>query len=457
MLLDEEYVNKLINENTGASKEVIQEILEKATLKRGLSHKDIAILLNIEEDDQMEQLMTIAGQMKDEIYGNRVVMFAPLYISDHCVNSCRYCGYRCENKFNRKKLTMKEISEEVIALEKEGHKRLALEVGEDPVNNDINFVLEAIKTIYDTQGDRGEIRRINVNIAATTTEEYKMLKEAGIGTYILFQETYNKKSYEYMHPDCIKGNYDYHLSAFERAMEAGIDDVGGGVLFGLSDYRFEVLSLMLHNEFLEEKFNVGFHTISVPRLKKAEGMDLSQFKHLVDDKTFQKIVAVLRVAVPFTGIILSTRETAEMRHKMIRSGISQLSAGSCTDVGGYSEKKEDDVIQFQLSDERPTREVLEAIIKDGFIPSYCTACYRLGRTGDRFMQLAKSGEIQNTCTPNALMTLMEYTCDFGDKKLRVLADDLVEKEIAKLKKPAAKKMTRDRINRIIAGERDLFV
>ena len=320
-----------------------------------------------------------------------------------------YCGFQRCNKISRRKLTREEIQDEVRVLEKMGHKRLALEAGEDPVNCDINYILEAIDAIYETKLDNGSIRRVNVNIAATTVENYKKLKEKGIGTYILFQETYHKPTYEKVHPKCLKGDYDYHTTAFDRAMEAGVDDVGAGALFGLYDPYFEVLGLMMHNAHLEEKFGVGFHTISVPRLKKAEGMNLSDFPHIFDDETFKKLVAVIRIAVPFTGIIMSTRETAEMRKELLQYGVSQISAGSCTDIGGYKESEESgkSVQQFAVSDERKPFEVITSLLEDGYMPSYCTACYRQGRTGDRFMQLAKSGNIQNVCAPNAMMTLME--------------------------------------------------
>jgi 2-iminoacetate synthase len=459
MFINEEYINGLIEEKNNVSKEDIQKVLDKATTKKGLSHEEVAILLNIEEDDQLQQLLEIAGRIKREIYGNRIVMFAPLYVSNYCVNNCRYCGYRRDNDFKRKKLTMDEVREEVRLLEQNGHKRLALELGEDPVNADIDYTIECIKTIYDTQKDNGSIRRINVNIAATTEEEYKMLKEAEIGTYILFQETYHKPTYNYMHPKSIKGDYEYHLHAFERAMRAGIDDVGGGVLFGLADYKFEVLSLMLHNEELEKLFTVGFHTISEPRLKKAEGMNMDDFPHLVDDKTFKKIVAVIRLAVPFTGIILSTRETKEMRNELIQYGVSQVSAGSCTDVGGYSEQAagEQMVTQFNLEDKRPPKEVLETLILDGYIPSYCTACYRSGRTGDRFMRLAKSGQIHNVCTPNALMTLAEYMYDYGDDNLKRIGEDFIAKEVDKIDNLTVRTLITRNVEKIKNGERDLFV
>lgn len=458
MFINEEYINGLLEETKNSTKEDIQKILDKASTKKGLSHEEIAVLLNIDDEKQLQQLLEIAGKIKREIYGNRVVMFAPLYVSNHCVNNCKYCGYKRDNKFPRRRLTMDEVRKEVMLLEQNGHKRLALELGEDPINNDIDYVVECIKTIYDTQKDNGSIRRINVNIAATSVEEYKKLKEAEIGTYILFQETYHRPTYENVHPDSIKGDYDYHLHAFDRAMEAGIDDVGGGVLFGLADYKYEVLSLMLHNEYLEDKFGVGFHTISVPRLKKAEGMDLNEFSGIVDDKTFKKIVAVIRLAVPFTGIILSTRESKEMRKELLKYGVSQVSAGSCTDVGGYSEQEAGQVVtQFSLEDHRPPKDVLKSLILDGYIPSYCTACYRSGRTGDRFMRLAKSGQIHNVCTPNALMTLAEYIYDYGDDNILNIGEEFIAKEIEKIDNLTVRELVKNNVNKIKNGERDLFV
>ena len=343
-------------------------------------------------------------------------------------------------------------------MEKAGHKRIALEVGEDPVHCDINYILDAIKAIYDTKNDNGAIRRINVNVAATTVANYKKLKEANIGTYILFQETYHQDTYEKVHPNSLKGDYDYHLTAFDRAMEAGLDDVGAGVLFGLADYKYEVLSLMQHNQYLEDKFGVGFHTISVPRIKKAEGMTLDMFNHLINDETFIKIVAILRVAVPYTGIILSTRETEDIRKLLIQYGVSQISAGSCTDVGGYSDNEKGiSSAQFEIADHRKPIDILKELIKDKHIPSYCTACYRSGRTGDRFMRLAKSGEIHNVCTPNALMTLMEFITDYGDQEIYNLGYGLIMEEISKIKNEKIKNLTLDNLNRIKNGERDLFL
>jgi 2-iminoacetate synthase len=459
MFIDHSAIENTLKCAAGASDAAIDAVLAKAELGSPLDQLDIATLLEIKSDKHMARLMRIAGAIKDRIYGNRIVVFAPLYVSDYCVNNCVYCGYKHSNDFPRRRLSREEIQEEVMLLEKMGHKRLALEVGEDPVNCPIDYVVDAIDAIYKTKNENGTIRRINVNIAATTVEDYKKLKEAGIGTYILFQETYHKPTYEYMHPKSVKGNYLYHLTAFDRAMEAGLDDVGAGVLFGLADYKFEVLALMMHNAHLEEKFGVGFHTISVPRIKKAEGMTLDQFNNQIDDQTFKKIVAILRVAVPFTGIIMSTRESAQMRREMIRAGVSQISAGSCTGVGGYkeSDRKGSSSVQFEATDQRSPLEVLKELVADGLVPSYCTACYRSGRTGDRFMQLAKAGQIHNVCTPNALMTLQEFILDYGDEALRTDSELLIEKELAAIEREDIQKLLTKNLQRIRGGERDLFL
>ena len=385
-------------------------------------------------------------------------IFAPLYVSDYCVNNCTYCGYKRENKFCRKRLTREEIQEEVKILEKMGHKRLALEAGEDPVNCGIDYILDAIDAVYSTRLENGEIRRINVNVAATTVENYKKLHDANIGTYILFQETYHQPTYETVHPKCLKSNFDYHLTAFDRAMQGGIDDVGAGVLFGLYDTKFEVLGLMLHNEHLEKTFGVGFHTISVPRLKKAKGMDLSEFPYIPDDDTFKKMVAIIRIAVPFTGILLSTRESAETRRELLKYGVSQISAGSSTGVGGYKASENGkDIQQFEVADHRSPQVIIKELITDKYIPSYCTACYRKGRTGDRFMQLAKAGTIQYVCQPNALMTLMEYILDYGDKELLKIGDEFIAGEVEKIEREDIKKIVIDNLIKLKKGERDLYL
>ncbi|MBU3193681.1 [FeFe] hydrogenase H-cluster radical SAM maturase HydG [Clostridium algidicarnis] len=458
MFIDHEYIETLLNNAKNATNSEIQEVLDKACRKEKLSHEDIAILLQIKNETLLNKMFKVAGDIKKDIYGNRIVIFAPLYISDYCVNNCVYCGYKKCNEFNRRRLTQEEIKNEVMILEKMGHKRLALEAGEDPVNCDIDYITESIKTIYSTQNSNGAIRRINVNIAATTVENYRKLKKAEIGTYILFQETYHKPTYESMHPKCLKGNYEYHLTSFDRAMEAGIDDVGAGVLFGLAPYKFEVLALMIHNAHLEKEFGVGFHTISMPRLKKAEGMDLELFPNLVDDEDFKKIVAILRIAVPFTGLILSTRESAEMRKGAIEYGVTQVSAGSCAGVGGYKDHEEGtkDINQFSIDDNRSPLEILKAIVNHGHIPSYCTACYRSGRVGEKFMSIAKTGEIQNMCQPNAIMTFQEFIEDYGDTELREKGENLIKKELNNVKNEDIKNTLIKNLEKIKNGERDLF-
>lgn len=458
MFIDEKYINGLLEEAKSATKDDIRLVLEKAEKREGLAHKDIAILLQMEDKEQLQEMYNLAGKIKRDIYGKRIVLFAPLYVSDYCVNNCVYCGYHTCNSFKRRRLTQEEVAEEIKILEKMGHKRLALELGEDPVNAPIEYVVETLKTIYKTQKDNGEIRRVNVNIAATTVEEYKILKEANIGTYILFQETYNKPNYEKMHPNCIKGDYEYHLTAFDRAMEAGIEDVGAGVLFGLSEPKFEVLGLMIHNEHLEEKFGVGFHTISVPRLRPAEGVSFKNFPNLVEDETFKKLVAIIRIAVPFTGMIISTRESGEMRKELLKYGISQMSAGSSTGVGGYKEREEGrNIEQFKTSDERSPIEIIEELIEDGYIPSFCTACYRKGRTGDRFMSLAKSGNIQYVCEPNAMSTIMEYALDYGNDAFKIKVENLVRNLAKDLKRDDIKEVFLKNLEKLKNGERDLYL
>ena len=452
-MINKEYIEGIIRRAQNPRYEEIKYILEKAKARKKLNHLDIVMLLNAHDKKQVNEIYKIAGQIKDEIYGNRVVMFAPLYISNFCVNNCKYCGYRRDNKFDRKKLNMEEIKQQAINLERLGHKRLALEVGEAPKETPIDYVVDAIQTIY----DNSSIRRINVNIAATSVEEYKKLHDVGIGTYILFQETYDKDAYLDQHPKSLKGDYDYHLHSFDRAFEAGIDDVGAGVLFGLADWKFEVLSLIIHNEYLEDKYGVGFHTISVPRLKKAEGMSLEDYPHLITDEQFKRLVTVIRLAVPYVGIILSTRETKEIREELINHGVSQISAGSKTDVGGYHEETEEiDHDQFELSDERSVLEVNKDLVESGYIPSYCTACYRKGRTGDRFMALAKNGNIGLICEPNALMTLTEYLMDFSDESLKEKGLAFVWSHAETIKNQTVKDKLKTNIQRIIDGERDLF-
>lgn len=458
MFINHDYIYKILEETKNPTSEEIKEVLEKAKKREGLSYKEIAILLQAEKEEDLNEIYKLAGDIKKDIYGKRIVVFAPLYVSDYCVNNCTYCGYKRDNKFTRRKLTMEEVAQEVRILEKMGHKRLALELGEDPVNANIDYTLECLDTIYKTQNENGEIRRVNVNIAATTVENYEKLKEKGIGTYILFQETYHKPTYEKVHPKSLKSDYEYHLTAFDRAMEAGIDDVGAGVLFGLYEPRFEVLALMMHNAHLEEKYNVGFHTVSVPRLQEAKGVSLETYPYLLDDKMFKKIVAILRIALPFIGLILSTRETPSMRKELLKYGVSQISAGSSTGVGGYKEREEgNEIKQFKTNDERSPIDILKELLDDGYIPSYCTACYRSGRTGDRFMRLAKSGNIKYVCEPNALMTLLEFSLDYGDEEIYKKSLEVIEKEVENIQREDIKQRTKESLEKMKNGERDFYV
>ncbi|MCP1101921.1 2-iminoacetate synthase [Aequitasia blattaphilus] len=413
--------------------ELISKLIEKARKQKGLTHREASVLLACTDEEKNQEIFKLAKEIKENFYGNRIVMFAPLYLSNYCINGCTYCPYHMKNKtIPRKQLSQEEIAKEVIALQDLGHKRLALEAGEDPVHNTMDYYLESIKTIYGIKHKNGAIRRVNINIAATTVDNYRLLKEAEVGTYILFQETYNKENYELLHPTGPKGNYDYHTEAMDRAMEGGIDDVGLGVLFGLEQYRYEFAGLLMHAEHLEAAFGVGPHTISVPRLKDADDIDASEFKNGIDDDTFAKIVACIRISVPYTGMIISTRESQSVRERVLKLGVSQLSGGSKTTVGGYNEETESegDSSQFELSDTRTLDEVVQWLIQMDYIPSFCTACYGLGRTGDRFMSLLKSGQIQNCCHPNALMTLQEYLMDYASPTTKALGEKLISKEIA---------------------------
>lgn len=412
--------------------ELIDKLIEKAALRKGLSHREASVLLACQDPERNERIFKLAEQIKKDFYGNRIVMFAPLYLSNYCVNGCTYCPYHLKNKhIARKQLSQEEIRKEVIALQDMGHKRLALEAGEDPVRNTMDYYLKSIETIYSIKHKNGAIRRVNINIAATTVDDYRLLKEAGIGTYILFQETYHKESYLNLHPTGPKHNYDYHTEAMDRAMEGGIDDVGLGVLFGLDKYRYEFAGLLMHAEHLEAAFGVGPHTISVPRIRDADDIDSSSFTNGIDDDTFAKIVACIRIAVPYTGMIISTRESQKTRERVLHLGISQISGGSRTSVGGYYEPEAEDEHseQFDVSDTRSLDEVVGWLMEMGYIPSFCTACYREGRTGDRFMSLCKSGQIQNCCHPNALMTLKEYLMDYASPKTQAIGDQLITKEV----------------------------
>ena len=435
---------------------LIDEILQKARRRKGLSHREASVLLACELEEKNQEIYTLAEQIKKDFYGNRIVMFAPLYLSNYCVNGCLYCPYHKKNKhIPRKKLTQEEIKAEVIALQDMGHKRLALEAGEDPVNNPLEYILESIQTIYSIKHKNGAIRRVNVNIAATTVENYRKLKEAGIGTYILFQETYHKESYEHLHPTGPKSNYAYHTEAHDRAMEGGIDDVGLGVLFGLELCRYEFAGLLMHAEHLEAVFGVGPHTISVPRVCPADDIDPGEFDNGISDEVFEKIVACIRVAVPYTGMIISTRESPKVRERVLHLGISQISGGSRTSVGGYTlPEPENDTAQFDLSDHRTLDEVVKWLMEMGYIPSFCTACYREGRTGDRFMSLCKSGQINNCCLPNALMTLKEYLMDYAAPDTKTVGEALIAAQLEDIPREKTRQIVVDRLEKIAAGERD---
>ena len=437
--------------------ELIDQIIEKAKLRKGLSHREASVLLACENEDKIQQIYDLAKQIKEDYYGNRIVLFAPLYLSNYCVNGCVYCPYHLKNKhIARKKLTQEEIKAEVIALQDMGHKRLAIEAGEDPVNNPIEYILESIKTIYSIKHKNGAIRRVNVNIAATSVENYRKLKEAEIGTYILFQETYNKKSYEELHPTGPKHDYAYHTEAMDRAMEGGIDDVGLGVLFGLEMYRYEFAGLLMHAEHLEAVHGVGPHTISVPRIKRADDIDPDAFDNGISDDIFAKICALIRVSVPYTGMIISTRESQAVREKVLPLGVSQISGGSRTSVGGYvqPEEEDDNSAQFDVSDQRSLDEVVNWLMKMDYIPSFCTACYREGRTGDRFMALCKNMQILNCCHPNALMTLKEYLEDYASEETKEIGMKLIEKELEKIPNPKVKETASSYIHDIAEGKRD---
>ena len=436
---------------------LIDQILEKAKLRKGLTHREASVLLDCDIEEKNQEIYKLAEQIKKDFYGNRIVMFAPLYLSNYCINGCVYCPYHRKNKhIARKKLTQEEIIKEVTALQDMGHKRLALEAGEDPLNNPIEYILESIKTIYSIKHKNGAIRRVNVNIAATTVEDYRKLKEAGIGTYILFQETYHKESYKKLHPTGPKSNYDYHTEAMDRAMEGGIDDVGLGVLFGLELYRYEFAGLLMHAEHLEAVHGVGPHTVSVPRVKHADDIDPSAFDNGIDDDIFAKLVACIRIAVPYTGMIISTRESKECRERVLHLGISQISGASRTSVGGYSEPEPEDENseQFDVSDKRTLDEVVHWLMDMKYIPSFCTACYREGRTGDRFMSLCKTGQIQNCCHPNALMTLKEFLMDYASPETRKIGEELIQSELVNIPRERTREIVVERLAKIENGERD---
>lgn len=438
------------------NRELIGSILEKAQQAKGLSHREAAVLLECDLPDQNEQIYSMAKKIKEKIYGNRIVMFAPLYLSNYCINGCTYCPYHAKNKtMLRKRLTQKEIETEVTALQDMGHKRLALEAGEHPLNS-IEYILESIATIYNVKHKNGAIRRVNVNIAATTVENYRKLADAGIGTYILFQETYDKENYQKLHPYGPKSNYAYHTEAMDRAMEGGIDDVGIGVLFGLTNYLYDFIGLIMHAEHLEAAHGVGPHTISVPRICPADDIDVGEFENALPDEIFHKIVAVIRLSVPYTGMIISTRENQSSRERVLELGVSQISGGSNTSVGGYDEADhgEQDTAQFDVSDHRTLDQVISWLMDLGYVPSFCTACYRLGRTGDRFMSLVKSGQIANCCHPNALMTLKEYLTDYASPETRLKGEELIKREMCRVPNEKIRAKATEYLAAIAKGERD---
>ena len=438
---------------------LIDAIIEKAKKRKGLTHREASVLLACSDEEKNKEIYKLAEQIKKDFYGNRIVMFAPLYLSNYCVNGCTYCPYHAKNKhIMRKQLSQEEIRREVIALQDMGHKRLALEAGEDPVRNTMDYYLESIKTIYSIKHKNGAIRRVNINIAATTVDNYRLLKEAGIGTYILFQETYHKESYLALHPTGPKHDYNYHTEAMDRAMEGGIDDVGIGVLFGLDKYRYEFAGLLMHAEHLEAAFDVGPHTISVPRLRHADDINADEFDNGIDDDTFAKIVACIRIAVPYTGMIISTRESQKCRERVLHLGVSQISGGSRTSVGGYCEPEPDDAKseQFDVSDTRTLDEIVRWLMEMDYIPSFCTACYREGRTGDRFMSLCKSGQIQNCCHPNALMTLKEYLMDYASPETKAIGDRLIDKEVLNVPNEKARAVVLENLRLIEQNNRRDF-
>ena len=447
---------KYAEENAG-NRELISSIIEKARECKGISHREAALLLECNDPELLEEIFSLAKEIKQKFYGNRIVMFAPLYLSNYCVNSCVYCPYHIKNKtIARKKLSQEDIEREVIALQDMGHKRLALEAGEDPLHNPIEYILESIKTIYGIKHKNGAIRRVNVNIAATTVENYRKLHEAGIGTYILFQETYHKENYEKLHPRGPKSNYAYHTEAMDRAMEGGIDDVGLGVLFGLNTYKYDFTGLLMHAEHLEATYGVGPHTISVPRICSADDINAADFENAISDEIFQKIVAIIRIAVPYTGMIISTRESQKSREKVLELGISQISGGSRTSVGGYAveETPEENSSQFDISDNRTLDEIVSWLLELGYIPSFCTACYREGRTGDRFMSLVKTGQIANCCSPNALMTLQEYLEDYASPETKALGTKMIREQMERIPNPAIKRRAIENLKYIGEGKRD---
>lgn len=445
-----------------ADKSAVRELIAKARECHGLDHREAAVFLEITDPELEDELYSLAKEIKERIYGRRIVLFAPLYVSNYCVNGCTYCGFHKDNKMMfRKKLTMEEIDQETDAILALGHKRIAMESGEDPVNSPLDYIIECMERVYAYRNSRGDsIRRINVNIAATTVEEFKRLKAAQIGTYILFQETFHRPTYAKLHPCGPKSIYNWHTTALHRAQEGGIDDVGTGVLYGLYDYKYETVAQLMLAENLEKVCGVGPHTISVPRLREAEGVDIKTFPYIPTDEQFLRIIATLRVATPYTGMIISTRETPETRRKELDLGISQCSAGSCTGIGGYHKEigqpDSPDTAQFKISDDRTPDEVLTWLCEDGYIPSYCTACYRQGRTGDRFMSLAKSGQIRNICQPNAILTFKEYLIGYGSDHLKELGEKVIAKEVEQIPSERVRELTKERLKKLEEGAQDLY-
>lgn len=457
--IDDQLINQLLHNGKTAAqdKELVKTIINKARQYKGLSAAEVAILLEVTDTGLLESMFATAAEIKQAIYGTRIVLFAPLYISNHCINNCSYCGYRSGNEQQiRRHLSMDEVKQEVEVIQSLGHKRLVLEAGEDPVNCSIDYIVDTIKEIYNVKNHNGSIRRVNINVAATTVDEYRKLKQADIGTYILFQETYHRPTYEALHPTGPKSDYNWHTTAMDRAMQAGIDDVGIGVLYGLYDFKYDTIAMFLHAEHLDNTFGVGPHTISVPRLRPAGSVNLDNFPHLVADQDFEKIIAIIRLAVPYTGMILSTREDPEFRDKLLTYGISQISAGSCTGVGAYQHANAASSMQFETSDQRSPNEILRMLCEKSFIPSYCTACYRQGRTGDRFMSLAKSGEIQNVCLPNALLTFKEYLMDYADDSLKLAGEAMIAENLASIPQESVRTETIKRLKEIEEGTRDLY-
>ena len=457
--INEQEIERIITTNPRPEPARVSDLLAKAREMRGLSIEEVACLSRVEQPELLEEICSTAKQIKEDIYGSRLVLFAPLYISNRCSNECTYCAFRKTNTLlKRRTLTQEEIAEETRTLIRQGHKRILMVSGEGLPGEGFQYILDSIATIYATKVGPGEIRRVNVNLAPQPVERFKQLKEAGIGTFQLFQETYHRGTFAEVHVSGTKRNYDWRTTSFDRAMEAGIDDVGIGVLFGLYDWRFEMIAMMQHIHHLEQKFGVGPHTISFPRIEPAIGSDIASHPpHAVSDKDFLKMIAIMRLAVPYTGMIMSTREGAAVRRATLELGISQISAGSRTDPGGYMES-EDGASggQFQLGDHRSVDEVVRDVISLGFVPSFCTACYRTGRTGQDFMDLAKPGEIKYHCHPNALSTFQEYLCDYAGPATKSAGEELISIELKRMDNQQIASAL-PMLNQVRGGERDVFI